>query len=453
MQGIRRLLVENLQPSIFLISYFLTVVLGNLIFASPVGRDALEYTGLPTVILDFQSTFGWIYWIVLLSPFVVTPVIVYFTKRHLKSGVSSFLAGAPEFTFVEYLTVTIFLYAFVFSKYLSGAVFQKSLTGNDAVGSVRARLEILASLGPAPLITIQAILSFLTVYSVIRYLRNMREKKWGIVSIANVVIMTTLLLSLNMKWPVIIFMGALVLTLFVYSPKFQYLFAIVGTVLLGVIYVAVTSLVWRIVPETSFEPSAAMPVNSATPTEAPPNSGGNQNTSWTQLFGYVPRLFLYAVFRMAYLVPNYIEAFSTEGVICGGLQGQLGFGVKCRPSTYIYVKMFGDDGFAGVGTAPSAAHITSLVLGGLLLSLLALILVSIVLGLLASLPVETGAFIPSLAIIGALAGYHFSQLPIEGPFIYDHGLLWTVGFMYVFYVYKLLRRKLSSSWFSQRKAK
>jgi len=38
----------------------------------------------------------------------------------------------------------------------------------------------------------------------------------------------------------------------------------------------------------------------------------------------------------------------------------------------------------------------------------------------------------SLAITGGIAGYHFSQVPGEGPLIYDHGVLWVFLMLFLY---------------------
>ena len=48
----------------------------------------------------------------------------------------------------------------------------------------------------------------------------------------------------------------------------------------------------------------------------------------------------------------------------------------------------------------------------------------IVLGAFMALPVTSSATAATIGIMGGLAGYFFSQLPFEGPIVYDHGILW-----------------------------
>jgi hypothetical protein len=89
--------------------------------------------------------------------------------------------------------------------------------------------------------------------------------------------------------------------------------------------------------------------------------------------------------------------------------------------------MFGtEDSLPGQGTAPAGVQISAYALGGWPLSIIALVAASVVLGLFASLPLDASATTGTLIVTAAIAGYHFSQLPGEGPIFYPHGLFWSV---------------------------
>src|SRR5690606_15069337 len=94
------------------------------------------------------------------------------------------------------------------------------------------------------------------------------------------------------------------------------------------------------------------------------------------------------------------------------------------------------DGFEGRGTAPAAVHISGYALGGWPIAIFALVCASIILGLLACLPQGASALIGAFGIMGAVAGYHFSQLPGEGPLFYDHGLVWTLIPLMIFVAWR-----------------
>jgi hypothetical protein len=71
----------NLPPLVFLATYFVTIVLGNLIFASPWGAAFLRATGSPESSRDFATNFTAGFWILLLLPFAITPPVVVTMRR------------------------------------------------------------------------------------------------------------------------------------------------------------------------------------------------------------------------------------------------------------------------------------------------------------------------------------------------------------------------------------
>jgi hypothetical protein len=55
---------------------------------------------------------------------------------------------------------------------------------------------------------------------------------------------------------------------------------------------------------------------------------------------------------------------------------------------------------------------------------MALVAASLILGLFAALPLDRGSASGAVTILGALVGYHLSQIPGEGVVFYEHGLVW-----------------------------
>jgi len=58
--------------------------------------------------------------------------------------------------------------------------------------------------------------------------------------------------------------------------------------------------------------------------------------------------------------------------------------------------------------------------------MVALVAASVILGLFAALPLDGGGVSRTGVILGALTGYHLSQVPGEGAIFYEHGLIWPV---------------------------
>jgi hypothetical protein len=127
---------------------------------------------------------------------------------------------------------------------------------------------------------------------------------------------------------------------------------------------------------------------------------------------------------MAQPFPYYVETFATNAGKCGTLLTRiLRKPSPCQPSNLIYAEMFSDN-FAGLGTAPQAPHVTGFALDGWSGAIIELVATSIVLGLFAAAAGSSTPEQATLTVLGALAGYHFSQLPFEGPLVYDHGIIW-----------------------------
>jgi hypothetical protein len=84
-------------------------------------------------------------------------------------------------------------------------------------------------------------------------------------------------------------------------------------------------------------------------------------------------------------------------------------------------------------------HISAYALGGWPVAIAALVAGSILLGLFASLPLDRTVSVSALGIVGALAGYHLSQVPGEGVILFDHGLLWTFLMIGAFLIWRHAR--------------
>ena len=174
---LRQWISSNLQPIAFLFAYFATIVAGNLIFASPLGELSLKATGFSPRILEMDQIFTFGYWSLLLCPFVVTPIVVYATRRTAGPLVAQISNIFREFNRTEYLVFLIGCYAVVLYKFWQADVAALFLSGTDALSSVNARFEIHDRIGYWTLMVLQALLPFLSIYSLIRWMRS-RERFW-----------------------------------------------------------------------------------------------------------------------------------------------------------------------------------------------------------------------------------------------------------------------------------
>ena len=442
---LRSWISKNLQTVTFLGAYFVTTVLGNLIFATPLAERSLQGSGSPEGFLRFPHTFTFGFWALLLCPFVLTPLLVVATRRVSARWIDRVSQILPEFTWPAYVTITAACVGFVIYRFWLADVATLFSSGVDAGSSVEARFTIRERIGYITFVPLQALLPFLTIYALIRWM-NSRELFWAVSSVLGVVVLSVLLIMINMKWPVLLFYIGLVLAIFVYSRRRAYLRTAIGALFLFVAFMLVSTFVWRLVPP----PELSQP--------APPSKGGPAiagadapakpapSDPATQAAGALsqaservvatgeaarlnaPTILVVALNRMALSYPYYYQIITEEGAVCGGILAQARRNPSCRPSTLIYERIHRDS-FANRGTSPMAVHISGYALGGWPTAMLALVAGSLILGLFAAVPLDKGSAGGTVAILGALAGYHLSQIPGEGVVFYEHGLIWPALLM------------------------
>ncbi len=456
----RSWLSGNLAPICFLAAYFITVVLGNLIYLFPVGKSYLLETAYAAPVLEFETTFSFGFWALLLLPFFFTPLVVWGVKRWVGLRKINFSRFSFEFTPAEFFVILVACYAYVLYAFNNADALSLFYSGADAMSSVESRFQIRGRISFFSLVVLMSVLHYLSIYSVVRWLRG-GGLFWMAITIFNLVCMSLFLILLNMKWPVLIYYAGLVLAIFVYAKRYAYLKTVIGFAGLVVVYLLVGAFVVRLIPVAPIAPAASaspnVPIASAA--SASPNvpiapaASASPNVPIAAKDGaYIfdiskaalqnsPTLFMLAINRMAIIYPYYYEVFTKEGAVCGGVLEQARVGPECRPSTFIYGRIFGDDGFKGRGTAPAAVHISGYSLGGWSVALFALFCASIILGIFASLPLDSSSIFGALSVTGGVVGYHFSQLPGEGPVFYDHGFFWVILGLFIYFSISFLRQR------------
>jgi hypothetical protein len=422
---------SNLQLVAFLGAYFVTTVAGNLIFASPFGRQSLIASSSSDRFLLFPHTFSFGYWLLLLCPFVITPVITLATKRRTGSRVAALEAWLPDFSRRSYAVLTLALFAFVIFRFWLADVASLFVSGTDAVSSVEARFTIRERIGFVTLTPLQALLPFLSVYALVRWLQS-SERFWMAFAIGKAVLLSVLLIMINTKWPVLLFYVSIVLAVFVYSRNRAYLKTAIGAVLVFFAFLLISTFVFRIASVASSPAHAAGTGSSLSsrrpmPADTPLEEASERLLASTRIApAYAPRLLMLALNRMAIAYPYYYQVFTEEGPVCGGILAQARRQPYCRPSEVIYTRIFGYDGFEDRGTSPLAVHVSGYALGGWPIAMFALAAGSVILGLFSAVPLDRGPLAGALVILGGVSGYHLSQIPGEGVVFYEHGLFWIL---------------------------
>jgi hypothetical protein len=321
------------------------------------------------------------------------PPIVYLMKNLVRRPLQKMVPAIPLLDPRVYVFLCSLFYGYVLYSYYRAGVAGLAAAGLTSVASADARFAILTALGYWPQAVLKSILVFLSVYSVLQALLS-GGRFWISASVFNVVLMTVLLFLLNMKWPIVLFYFAIVLCTIVIPTRVSLL--VPATLSVLIVYGATAYFVTRFA------------------------SAGRGHTAYNTFETFV----VAAANRMALSYPYYYRTFTYEGQVCGTILDRLERKTNpCHPSNLIYQQVYGNDGFAGRATAPAAAHITGYALGGWTGAIVAMILASILIGIFAAVPI-IDAMSATIVVMGALAGYYLSQLPLEAAIIYDHGVLW-----------------------------
>jgi len=445
---LRETLNANLPLIVFLGFYFIATVLGNFFYHTSWAQAWVQSSVFDTTDffeLSTMRTPG--YWILLLMPFAIVPPLAIFSARAAKALFSKATFRVPEFRRLDYVVITGVAYAYCYYRFRRSHVSEILSSGvADAWSSVAVRFEILEVLGFWPLMVMKSILIFLAVYSLIRAMRS-REWFWIGAFLINLILLSEMLVSLNMKWPVLVYYVALIICVFLFSQRHPYRNTAVAGVGLAVTYLVISVVVQRYA-ETSIlqkAPIRADPQHRAyqldrfsgtksrsTHNEAATRRREIDSSEYTaevarKSASLAPVLFANALNRMALPYPFYYQVFTEKGQICGTLVDRILRKTNpCHPSNLIYEKMYGEETFGGRATAPAAVHITGYALGGWSGALIATVLTSLVIGLFMGLwqSARTSTLAAAVFVMGGYSAYFFSQLPFEGPLIYDHGVLW-----------------------------
>jgi hypothetical protein len=416
-----------------LLAYFFLTVLMNIVFVVYDDGFAVPSMGVDFSISAFPvRTLG--YWLLLFLPFLIVPPVAVCFRHVLEHRGRNLAEWLPEFQIRDYLVVTGICYAIVAHAMYRSDAWGLLGSGSDAVSSVFARFELLDRLQFFERAVLQSVLVFLTLYSLVRALRA-REVIWFLLSSVNLVAMTTLLVLLNMKWPVVVLFGGIVACTALFGKRRAIQVAVAVIAMISV-YLLVATVVLRIPPPASARTS--MPGSSSSSSKS--NGNGNSNDSSNNIDSGVGSkientirtaaawssyLAISGLVRMAVPYPYYYRTFTNEGSLCGTILDRIEQHENpCLPGLLIYERMFKDDGFAGRGTAPAAFHISGYALDGWLGAIIEAVLAGIVIGAFMTVPVDASAVSGTVVVMGILSAYFFSQLPFEGPVIYDHGLLW-----------------------------
>lgn len=443
--------VANMPLYVFLSAYFLTVVFANILYVTSIGKDwpALSITNFSWHRLSV--TFGFEFWLLVLLPFFALPPLAVASKLALRPPANFLASLVPEFSKSAYLVLTALLYGYAIFTLYRASASGLLVSGADAVSAVEARFAVLDALGLWPKRVMLSLLVFMAVYAAVCAARQ-GGWFWNLLLLWHITVLSACLVLLNMKWPVVLFIVTLGLCVLILSKRFAILKSGLVMAAGAVAYMLISVILLRLVP-TPVEPApvVVMKTESSLATSPPDASSIEVDARYmaeavAQTREHSLSLAIRAVNRMAVSIPFYYEIFSKEGQICGTIWDRIVRNPRlCQPSTLVYTRMFGADGFEGRGTAGAATHIYGYALGGWLGALFTLALTGVAIGgFLALWPAaQNSNMIATIFVMGGYAAYFWSQLPFEAAVIYDHGIVWWALLVILYTAAALVCRTLA----------
>lgn len=424
-----------LPLGVFLGFYTLTTIVGNLIYTTPWGQGWPAASIIGFSWDRFRVGFGVGYWTLLLFPLVLMPPVAILTGGALRSTVLRLEWLAADFPKPVFIAIVILLFGYVALSLAQADALSLLVAASDAISAVENRFEVLSRLGFWPVVVMQSPLVFLTVYSVVKASRT-TDHFWIVAATLQTVALTACLILLNMKWPAVLFIVTVGFAIFVCAQTHAILKAGIVTMVGVAMYLLISTVLLHFEPvDTPRTPVEAPKVNTVEKTARTVKAAKD----------HTPLLLMVAVNRMAMSTPYYYDVFSAEGQVCGTIGDRILRRTNpCHPSTLIYERMFGADGFQGKGTAPAAIQISGFALGGWPGAVLSLFAGSIVIGGFLSLwpAARWNDLVAASFVMGGYTAYFFTQLPFEGPLIYSHGL-WWVALIPASSIFLLAKRRLA----------
>lgn len=420
---------DNLALIVFLASYFVLTVAGNLIYLTPFGQDLWQINITSRKFNSFEDAGSAEYLLLLILPFIVVPAVALGTKAIAREFSTKVFARIPEFSLLDFLAITSVLYAYIIFSFWQAGVIGKLAHGSDYIGAVQSRFGLLDAVGFWPQMALKNITVFMSCYAFVRALKE-RESFWMWATVATCIVTSLLLILLNMKWPLLVYFLMLIFAAFLFLNRRLYTAMTLAVVISALAYLLISIALLRIEPR---DPTPAERLEQLLHPKPPPSK---IETVMYLTITYAGHLGGVLLNRMAQPFPYYFEMFSKQGQICGTILDRLERKKNpCQPSILIYETIFHDE-FAGRGTSPQPVHVTGFALNSWTGALVELVLASIVIGLLNSISALATPMTGTIVIAGGLVGYFFSQLPFEGPMIYDHGVIWLALFLAAYSAYR-----------------
>jgi hypothetical protein len=224
--------------------YFLTVVVGNLIYLTPYGPElaravgahndgaALRYVAMPS------------YWLLLTLPFLIVPVAATVARRWVGHALDAKLPDVTvgEFGLPTHLISSALVHVYCIYVISSQDILALNATPADAASSVELRYVILAKVGFVFRLLTNSVLPFLVVYAAFAAART-RRLEWWTLYCGNALLNSVYLILLNMKWPVLVFWLINLIALFYVATRHLFAKLIAVSAIYVVCYLSVSVFV------------------------------------------------------------------------------------------------------------------------------------------------------------------------------------------------------------------
>lgn len=442
-----------LPVSVFVLAYFCTTVLGNILYDTPIG-DTWPTRSMPDFKWSqFQQPFGFGFWILLLSPLAVTPFLSLIIAARSRPLIERIEKTIPELSKGFFATVNCICIVYIaYSLYRAGAT-TKLLAGENTLDAVRYRFSLQSDLGLLPRFVLMSALQFLSIYAIVKSIRT-RQAYWIAFATINITAVSAFLILINMKWPIIVFELTIAAAALVCIKKRFILASSITLLLCLLTYFAISFALLRVDSSTDFAPEAhpamvspfekqgskdrlpeilakkSIPQFIYRETKRGDEKLVVQTNKGLPFYDVVLNLIIVAINRLAMTAPFYYDIFTTYGQICGSFFDRviLRRASSCHPSILVYSQMFPNDGFNGRGTAPAAHQIYEYARGGWVGAIVALVIGALIIGIYtACYFIRYRDIFIAIFVMGIPASYMLSQLPVDSTIISETGALWWIG--------------------------
>jgi hypothetical protein len=289
---IRSLIGPFMPVVIFIVAYTVTTLIGNILFAWPLGQT-IARRFVPDFDAHSFSLFGSAqYWALLALPLVAIPIFATVsesaaTKLIRRSGALDWI---PEIQPYPYAALCTALHIYCLITLGQQHVLDLRAASSDAITAVQNRFIILDRLGFPYRIVAQSVLPFLTIFGLVKLIQQ-RSWFWIAAYAANFLLSSVYLLLLDMKWPMLVFWLLNIIVLFRMVERRVFLSLAVACVFYLVSYVAVSALVLRVSfsrgPELNTESTVV--ASHISDTQSQPVPAASEAANKVELLNALPR--------------------------------------------------------------------------------------------------------------------------------------------------------------------